>query len=277
MRHRWVILGVMLLGVLIAPTRLFAQPIAQQTLNCAVYTQAGAIECDVSESWISPGTFPRPSSQTWPPEGYTLIQRGLLSNTATGEFCVVFVRSLQRIGAPNFGETHAALPWLHEGFDECPPGERLGPNAAEYGAVVKKIREVLPRPTVSVQPGNNTLVGIQTLLDMPARQLSIDTQTTLELTTGPKYVRIQAQGAFYVRWRDADAMTGPYLSSGQPSPTPAFQYDTSEDMAIDVVDVWSVEVSANGLPTFRDIVYVGYPPLALQVNELVISVVRLDE
>ena len=48
-------------------------------------------------------------------------------------------------------------------------------------------------------------------------------------------------------------------------------------MAIDVVDVWSVEVSANGLPTFRDIVYVGYPPLALQVNELVISVVRLDE
>lgn len=251
-----------------------ADPSSQRSLNCVAYRAAGAVACEVSESWIAPGAFPHPPQETWPPVGYTLITRGLLSETLQGETCVVHVRSLQRLRTPVFSETDVALPPLHEGFLECPPAERLTPDNADYETVVRKIREVLPRPVFTVQPNNNTLVGIHTRLEMPTRALAIDTQTTVNLLSGPTNVRIRAQGEYFVRWRESGETTGPYEAIDGLLTSPAFQYNTSGDELVELIDVWTVHVSSLGMPTFRDVVYLGYPPLLVRVNELVITVIR---
>lgn len=269
-----VLVLVLLTGGLVIPTELSAQPQISQTLNCAAHALAGAVDCEVTESWIAVGSFPQLLDEVWPPEGYKLIRRGLLSQTSTQNFCVVFIRSLQHVRTPAYSETTGPLPQLHEGFSECPPQARLTPNATDYEAVVRSIRKVLPRPTFSVKPRNSTLVGIHTLLDMPERPLLLDEQVRVELPSGPKNVRIRAQGSPFVRWRASGETTGPHSASINKQTQPAFQYNTSGDELIDVIDAWTVEVSAEGLPTFTDIVYLGYPPLQVRVNELVITVER---
>jgi len=253
-----------------------AEPSSQRALNCAAYSAAGAVACEVSESWIAPGTFPRPPQMTWPPVGYTLITRGLLSQTPQGETCVVHVRSLQRLRTPAFSETDVPMPPLHEGFPECPPEQRLTAEKVDYDTVVRRIREVLPRPTFTVQPNNNTLIGIHTRLEMPPRTLAIDTQTTVDLPSGPTDVRIRAQGEYFVRWRESGESTGPYVAVDGLLTLPAFQYDTSGDELIELIDIWTVHVTSADMPTFHDIVYLGYPPLFVRVNELVITVIRTD-
>lgn len=277
MRRAIVFLGVVLLTTgLVQTGNVSAQTSSQRSLNCAAYRLAGAIACIASESWIAPGTFPRLSQRTWPPEGYTLISRGLLSQTTQDETCVVHVRSLQRLRTPAFSETDVPLPPLHEGFPECPAEDRLTPENADYEVIVQSIRELLPQPTFAVQPDNNTLIGIHTQLEMQARDLRIDTQTTVDLLSGPTAVRIRAHGEYFVQWRESGEMTGPYLPVDGLLTLPAFQYDLSGDEQVKLIDVWTVHVTAEDMPTFYDIVYLGYPPLAVRVNELVISVVRVE-
>lgn len=271
----FVVVGLFVNAV-VGAGNVSAQPLLQRSLNCATYRASGAIACDVRESWIASGTFPAAPQRTWPPAGYTLVKRGLLSQTKDGQTCVVHVRSLQRLRTPVFSETDVPLPPLHEGFAECPPKERLTPDKADYETIVRHIREVLPRPIFRVQPDNNTLIGIHTRLEMPPRALVIDTQTTVELPSGPKIVHIRAQGAYFVRWRGAGDTTGPYVGADGLLTLPAFHYDTSGDEQIDMFDVWTVHVTADNMPTFYDIVYLGYPPLGVRVNELVIRVVRVD-
>ncbi len=251
-----------------------AAPQPNQALDCAAYETAGAINCTVSESWIATGAFPARSSRPWPPQGYELIDRALMSETDTGDTCVVAVRTLARIGQPAFSEVDGWLPWLHEGFPFCPLEERLRPENAAYGAVVRTIREVLPRPLYVIEPQSNTIVGMPTKLDLSSRSLRFDAEVSVDLPSGAKTVRIVANGTYYVRWHDSGMTTGPYNDLFSVQPT--FVYTQSGETRVDVFDVWNVSVTAPGLPTFHDVVYLGYPSVGLRINELVLRVVQDD-
>jgi len=269
-RLLWPTLGFLaLLGV---GDSFAGQPDSRRTLDCLAYETAGAVDCAVSESWIAPTTFPARSHIVWPPQGYRLIDAALMSETDAGEACVIPIRALIRLRTPNFSETDGVLPRLHDGFPECPAEQRLQPNSSDYGVTVRHLRTLLPRPDIAVQPQNNTIVGIHTRLEMLQRQMSVDTETTVTLASGNQTVRVQAEGTFYVRWRDQDGTTGPYFALSEQK-LPIFVYDTSGNTFIEVFDVWNVRVSAEGLPTFHDVVYIGYPELEVRVNELVIRAV----
>lgn len=261
--------GVVAALLLVSTTALPLAATPSRQMNCAALIDAGAVACDVRESWISGNTFPATQQHPWPPAGYRLVDRALLNQTATQEFCVVPIRTLQRERDAQYGEPNDLLPPLHEGFETCLSDQVMRPGTADYVAVVRRIRELLPRPSFSIQPEGNTIVGIRTDLDIAPRAMQIDTETVVELNQVATPVRIEAAGVYYTVWNDVHETTGPYTPQVA---APAHVYLASGVQHVDVFDVWTVRVTAPGVPPFHDLVYLGYPGVAVRVNELVIRV-----